>query len=123
MAGIVKNVTKTEQLHTANYRKEKIMNYEIKISDSGNITRHEWSTEGYQLAMIARPDSDAMFQIISPADSADIMVDNFDEERKLSVSWAAIGSVTPERAAEFAESINTTVRIAGEFQKIVNSFK
>jgi len=99
------------------------MNYEIKISESGNITRHEWSTEGYQLAMIARPDSDAMFQIISPADSAEIMVDNFDEERKLSVSWASYGDVTPERAAEFAESINTAVRIAGEFQKIVDSFK
>ena len=99
------------------------MNYEIKISESGEIARHEWSTEGYRLVMIARPGAEAMFSINSPADSADIMVDNFDEERKLSISWAAIGSVTPEAAAEFAESINTAVRIAGEFQKIVNSFK
>lgn len=99
------------------------MNYEIKISASGEITRHEWSAEGYKLIMIARPDAEAMFSISSPADSADIMVDNFDEERKLSVSWAAIGSVTPEAAAEFAGSINTAVRIAGEFQKIVDSFK
>ena len=99
------------------------MNYEIKVSASGEITRHEWSTEGYKLIMIARPDDEAMFSIDSPADSADIMVDNFDDERKLSISWAAIGSVTPEAAAGFAESINTAVRIAGEFQKIVNSFK
>lgn len=99
------------------------MNYEIKISESGEITRHEWSTEGYLLAMIARSDSDAMFYISSPADSAEVMIDNFDEERKLSVSWAAIGSVAPERAAQFAESINVAVRVAGEFQKIVNSFK
>ena len=99
------------------------MNYEIKVSDSGEITRHEWSTEGYRLVMIARPGAEALFYINSPADSADIMVDNFDEERTLSVSWAAIGSVTPERAAEFAESINTAVRIVGEFQKIVDSFK
>ena len=99
------------------------MNYEIKISESGNAARHEWSTEGYQLAMLTRPDSDVMFQIISPNDSAEIMVDNFCEERKLNVSWASYGAVTPERAAEFAESINTAVRIAGEFQKIVNSFK
>ena len=99
------------------------MNYEIKISESGEIARHEWSTEGYRLVMIARPGAEAMFSINSPADSADIMVDNFDEERKLSISWAAIGSVTPERAAEFAESINTAVRISSEFQKIVDSFK
>ena len=99
------------------------MNYEIKISESGEITRHEWSAEGYRLVMIARPGAEAMFSINSPADSADIMVDNFDEERKLSISWAAIGSVTPEAAAEFAGSINTAIRIAGEFQKIVDSFK
>lgn len=99
------------------------MNYEIKISESGEITRHEWSTEGYQLVMIARPDVDAMFYISSPEDAADIMVDNFDEKRTLSVAWAAIGSVTPERATEFAESINTAVRVAGEFQKIVDSLK
>ena len=111
------------QLHTATYRKGNIMNYEIKISPSGEITRHEWSTEGYKLIMIARPDAEAMFSIDSPDNSAEIMVDNFFEERKLSVSWASYGDVTPERAAEFAESINTAVRIAGEFQKIVNSFK
>jgi len=63
------------------------MNYEIKVSDSGEITRHEWSTEGYRLVMIARPGAEALFYINSPADSADIMVDNFDEERTLSVSW------------------------------------
>ena len=99
------------------------MNYEIKISESGEIARHEWSTEGYRLVMIARPDSDAMFSISSPDNAAEIMVDNFDEERKLSVTWASFGSVTPEAAAEFAESINVSVRVAGEFQKIVNSFK
>ena len=99
------------------------MNYEIKVSASGEITRHEWSTEGYRLIMIARPGADAMFSISSPDDYADIMVDNFDEERTLSVSWAAIGSVTPERAAEFAEGIHTAVRVAGEFQQIVTSLK
>ena len=99
------------------------MNYEIKISESGEITRHEWSTEGYKLVMVARTDTSAMFVIDSPDGAAEIMVDNFYEERKLSVSWASHGSVTPERAAEFAESINTAVRIAGEFQKIVDSFK
>lgn len=99
------------------------MNYEIKVSDSRDVTRHEWSTEGYRLIMIARPGADTMFSINSPDDSADIMVDNFDAERTLSVAWAAIGSVTPERAAEFAESINTAVRVAGEFQQIVNSLK
>ena len=99
------------------------MNYEIKINESGNAARHEWSTEGYKLVMITRPDAEAMFAISSPDDSAEIMVNNFQEERKLSVSWASYGSVTPERAAEFAESINTAVRIAGEFQKIVDSFK
>ena len=123
MAGIVKNVSKTKQLHTANYRKGNIMNYEIKISASGEITRHEWSTEGYKLIMIARPDDEAMFSIDSPADSAEIMVDNFDEERKLSVSWASLGDVSPAEAALFAASINTAVRVAGEFQKIVDSFK
>ena len=99
------------------------MHYEIKVSDSGEHARHEWSTEGYRLIMIARPGADAMFSINSPDDSADIMVDNFDAERTLSVAWAAIGSVTPERAAEFAESINTAVRVAGEFQQIVTSLK
>ena len=99
------------------------MHYEIKVSDSGDITRHEWSTEGYRLIMIARPGADTMFSINSPDDSADIMVDNFDEERKLSVSWAAIGTVTPERAAQFAEGVNAAVRVAGEFQQIVNSLK
>ena len=99
------------------------MNYEIKISASGEITRHEWSTEGYKLIMIARPDAEAMFSIDSPADSAEIMVDNFDEERKLSVSWASLGDVSLAAAAQFAVSINTAVRIAGEFQKIVDSFK
>lgn len=99
------------------------MNYEIKVSDSGEITRHEWSTEGYRLVMIARPGADAMFSINSPDNAAEIMVDNFFEERKLSVSWASYGAVTPEAAAEFAESINTAVRISSEFQKIVDSFK
>ena len=99
------------------------MHYEIKVSDSGESARHEWSTEGYRLIMIARPGADAMFSINSPDDSADIMVDNFDEERTLSVAWAAIGSVTPERAAQFAEGINTAVRVAGEFQQIVTSLK
>lgn len=99
------------------------MHYEIKVSDSGDITRHEWSAEGYRLIMIARPGADTMFSINSPDDSADIMVDNFDEERKLSVSWAAIGAVTPERAAQFAEGVNAAVRVAGEFQQIVNSLK
>ena len=99
------------------------MHYEIKVSDSGDITRHEWSTEGYRLIMIARPGADTMFSINSPDDSADIMVDNFDEERKLSVSWAAIGAVTPERAAQFAEGVNAAVLVAGEFQQIVNSLK
>ena len=99
------------------------MNYEIKVSDSGDITRHEWSTEGYRLIMIARPGADTMFSIDSPDGSADIVVDNFDEERTLSISWAAIGAVTPERAAQFAESVNTAVRVAGEFQQIVTSLK
>ena len=99
------------------------MNYEIKVSDSGEITRHEWSTEGYRLIMIARPGADAMFSISSPDGSADIMVDNFDKERTLSVSWAAIGAVTPERASQFAEGINTAVRVTGEFQQIVASLK
>lgn len=97
------------------------MHYEIKVSDSGDITCHEWSTEGYKLIMIARPGADVMFSINSPDDAADIMVDNFDEDRTLSVSWAAIGAVTPERAAQFAEGINAAVRIAGEFQQIVTS--
>src|SRR5690625_4463105 len=99
------------------------MNYEIKVSESGEITRHEWSTEGYKLIMIARPGAEAMFSIDSPDSAADIMVDNFDEERKLSISWASLGDVSPAEAAQFAASINTTVRIAGEFQKIVDSFK
>lgn len=99
------------------------MNYEIKISESGDITRHEWSAEGYRLVMIARPDAEAMFSIDSPDNAAEIMVDNFFEERKLSVSWASLGDVSPAEASQFAASINTAVRIAGEFQKIVNSFK
>ena len=99
------------------------MKNEIKISKSGETTIHKWSTEGYQLQMIVRKGADAMWSITSPANAAAITVDNFDEERPVGVSWAEVDTVTLEAAAEFAESIKTAVRIAGEFQMIVDTYK
>lgn len=99
------------------------MKREIKISKSGETTIHKWSTEGYQLEMIVRKGLDVMWSVTSPANAAIITVDNFDEERPVGVSWAEVDTVTLEAAAEFAESIKTAVRIAGEFQKLVDTYK
>lgn len=99
------------------------MEYNIKVSDSGEITRHEWSIEGYQLMMVTRADSEPMFTVSSPTNTISIVIDNFDDERRVEIEWAPIGATFLANATEFAENIHAAVRIAGDFQKIVDSFK
>ena len=99
------------------------MKYEIKISKSGKITRLEWHTEGYQLAMITRADAEAMFVVSSPESAVSLLIDNFDDDRRVEVVWVSTGAVAPEEATQFAENINAAARVAGEFNKIMNAFK
>lgn len=99
------------------------MKHEIDINWSGETIIHKWNIEGYQLQMIVPKGADVMWSITSPANAAIITVNNFDEERPVGVSWAEVDTVTLEAAAEFAESIKTAVRIAGEFQMIVDTYK
>ena len=99
------------------------MKHEIDINWSGETIIHKWNIEGYQLQMIVPKGADVMWSITSPANAAIITVDNFDEDRPVGVSWAEVDTVTLEAAAEFAESIKTAVRIAGEFQMIVDTYK
>lgn len=97
------------------------MRYEIEINKTAKGVRHEWSTEGYKLSMLSRPDADNMFWIGSPTNAPDIVIDNFDKERKLEIVGTS-GEAAPWDDAQFAET-NIAVRIASEFQKIVDSFK
>lgn len=99
------------------------MKHEMTLSKSGETSIHKWSAEGYQLQMIVRKGLDVMWSVTSPANAAVITVDNFDEGRPVGVSWAEVDTVTLEAAVEFAESIKTAVRIAGEFQKLVDTYK
>lgn len=99
------------------------MEYKIKVSDSGELTRHEWSTDGYQLMMVTHADSEPMFTVSSPTNTISIVIDNFDNERRVEIDWAPIGVTSLETATEFAENINEAVRVAGDFQKIVDCFK
>lgn len=99
------------------------MKHEIDINWSGETIIHKWNIEGYQLQMIVPKGADVMWSITSPANAAIITVNNFDEDRPVGVSWAEVDTVTLEAAAEFAESIKTAVRIAGEFQMIVDTYK
>lgn len=99
------------------------MKHEMTLSKSGETSIHKWSAEGYQLQMIVPKGGDVMWSITSPDNAAVITVDNFDEDRPVGVCWAEVDTVAPEAALEFAESIKTAVRIAGEFQKLVDTYR
>lgn len=99
------------------------MKHEMTLSKSGETSIHKWNTEGYQLEMIVHKGGDVMWNVTSPSNAAIITVNNFDEERPVGVSWAEVDTVALEAAEEFAESIKTAVRIAGEFQKLVDTYK
>lgn len=99
------------------------MKHEMTLSKSGETSIHTWSTEGYQLQMIVPKGGDVMWNVSSPANAAVITVNNFDEDRPVGVAWTEVDTVAPEAALEFAESIKTAVRIAGEFQKLVDTYR
>lgn len=99
------------------------MKHEMTLSKSGETSIHKWSAEGYQLQMIVPKGGDVMWSVTSPTNAAAITVDNFDEDRPVGVCWAEVDTVAPEAALEFAESIKAAVHIAGEFQKLVDTYK
>lgn len=95
------------------------MDYDIKVSDSGKITCHEWNKEGYQLMMIAQADVQPVFTITSPLATVKMTIDNFDDERKIDI-WLATTDDDSEAAKRVEEGM-TAIRIMNVFQDIVDS--
>ena len=99
------------------------MNYTIARNEEKNITRHDWTLDGYTLTIIKYEDRSPRIAIASPVGAPELHVDDFREEPTVEVSWSAIGSVSGDEARDYAAKIVEAADVADTFQAIINGMK
>ena len=99
------------------------MNYTTTRNEEKNITRHDWTLDGYTLTIIKYEDRSNRITIKAPLDAPELHVDDFREDPKVEVNWSAIGNVNGDEARDYAAKIVAAADIAETFQGITDGMK
>ena len=100
-----------------------MINYNITRNEDKNITRHDWTLDGYTLTIIKYEDRYDRITIAAPTGAPELHVDDFREEPAVEVNWSAIGSVGSDEARDYAAKIAEAADIADTFQHIIDGMK
>ena len=95
----------------------------ITRNEEKNITRHDWTLDGYTLTIIKYEDRSNRITIAAPMDAPALCVDDFREDPAVEVNWSAIGNVTGDEARKYAAKIVAAADIAETFQGIIDGMK
>ena len=99
------------------------MNYTTTRNEEKNITRHDWTLDGYTLTIIKYEDRSSHISIAAPTGAPELHVDDFREEPAVEVNWSAIGSVSGDEARDYAAKITEAADVADTFQCIIDGMK
>ena len=99
------------------------MNYTTTRNEEKNITRHDWTLDGYTLTIIKYEDRSPRITIKAPLDAPELCVDDFREDPAVEVNWSAIGNVNGDEARKYAAKIVAAADIAETFQDIIDGMK
>ena len=99
------------------------MNYTTTRNEEKNITRHDWTLDGYTLTVIKYENRSNRITIKAPLDAPELCVDDFREDPVVEVNWSAIGSVSGDEARKYAAKIVAAADIAETFQGIIDGMK
>lgn len=99
------------------------MNYTTTHNEEKNITRHDWTLDGYTLTIIKYEDRSNRITIKAPLNAPELCVDDFREDPAVEVNWSAIGNVNGGEARKYAAKIVAAANIAETFQGIIDGMK
>ena len=99
------------------------MNYTTTRNEEKNITRHDWTLDGYTLTIIKYENRSNRITIKAPLDAPELCVDDFREDPAVEVNWSAIGNVNGDEARKYAAKIVEAADIAETFQGIIDGMK
>ena len=99
------------------------MNCTITRSEEKNITRHDWTLNGYTLTIIKYEDRSSRISIAAPMGAPELHVDDFREDPAVEVNWSALGSVSGDEARDYAAKITEAAGVADTFQCIIDDMK
>ena len=99
------------------------MNYTTTRNEEKNITRHDWTLDGYTLTIIKYEDRSNRITIKAPLDAPELCVDDVREDPAVEVNWSAIGNVNGDEARKYAAKIVAAADIAETFQGIIDGMK
>ena len=99
------------------------MNYTTTRNEEKNITRHDWTLDGYTLTVIKYENRSNRITIKAPLDAPELCVDDFREAPVVEVNWSAIGSVNSDEARDYAAKIVEAAEVADQFQDIIDLLK
>ena len=99
------------------------MNYTTTRNEEKNITRHDWTFDGYTLTIIKYENRSNRITIKAPLDAPELCVDDFREAPAVEVNWSAIGSVSGDEARDYAAKIVEAAEVADQFQDIIDLLK
>lgn len=99
------------------------MNYTTTRNEEKNITRHDWTLNGYTLTVAKYENRSNLITIKAPLDAPELCVDDFREAPVVEVNWSAIGSVNSDEARDYAAKIVEAAEVADQFQDIIDLLK
>ena len=99
------------------------MNYTTTRNEEKNITRHDWTLDGYTLTVAKYENRSNLITIKAPLDAPELCVDDFREAPVVEVNWSAIGSVNSDEARDYAAKIVAAAEVADQFQDIIDLLK
>ena len=99
------------------------MNYTTTRNEEKNITRHDWTLDGYTLTIIKYENRSNRITIKARLGAPELCVDDFREDPVVEVNWSAIGSVNSDEARDYAAKIVEAADIAETFQGIIDLLK
>ena len=99
------------------------MNYTTTRNEEKNITRHDWTLDGYTLTVAKYENRSNLITIKAPLDAPELYVDDFREAPVVEVNWSAIGSVNSDEARDYAAKIVEAAEVADQFQDIIDLLK
>ena len=99
------------------------MNYTTTRNEEKNITRHDWTLDGYTLTVAKYENRSNLITIKAPLDAPELCVDDFREAPVVEVNWSAIGSVNSDEARDYAAKIVEAAEVADQFQDIIDLLK
>ena len=99
------------------------MNYTTTRNEEKNITRHDWTLNGYTLTVAKYENRSNLITIKAPLDAPELCVDDFREAPVVEVNWSAIGSVNSDEARDYVAKIVEAAEVADQFQDIIDLLK